>query len=380
MTIVKRGKDAWQVRIFLGRDQNGRTQFFNETVKGKRKDAERFENNKKRELELGIAVQHAKVSLNEYLDKWFKISAGPRLRERTYEDYVEYMRRYVRPSLGEKRLDKIRPLDIQSVYSRMLGAGLSARTVCYTHAILSSALKQAVKWQLMGINPAASVDLPKRQKTEMRALSPDEAVRFLKAASHNELFALFSLALSTGMRPEEYLGLKWKDIDLVLGYVTIQRALVWKRKGGGWSLQEPKTPLSRRRLPISNSVVDQLKSHRREQLKDRLSLGSSYVNHDFVFATKIGTPLLASNLTRRHFKPLLERAGLSQSIRLYDLRHSCATLLLSQGVSPKVIAERLGHSTIVLTLDTYSHVLPSMQKDATEQLEEILFRSASTGH
>jgi integrase len=149
--------------------------------------------------------------------------------------------------------------------------------------------------------------------------------------------------------------------------------LVWKRKGGGWSLQEPKTSKSRRTIPLPASVVNELKAHRKEQLKERLSLGQAYENCDFVFATEIGTPVLTSNLTRRHYKPILRKAELSEKIRLYDLRHTCATLLLSAGISPKVIAERLGHSTIVLTLDTYSHVLPSMQEDATNEIEQILF-------
>lgn len=149
------------------------------------------------------------------------------------------------------------------------------------------------------------------------------------------------------MRPEEYLGLQWKDIDLSTGTVTVQRALVWKRKGGGWTLEEPKTSKSRRTIPLSASIIGELATHRKEQLEERLKLGPAYAKHDFVFATEIGTPLLTSNLTRRHFKPILKKANLSQTIRLYDLRHTCATLLLLANVSPKVVAERLGHSTIV---------------------------------
>jgi integrase len=156
----------------------------------------------------------------------------------------------------------------------------------------------------------------------------------------------------------------------------VQRALVWRRKGGGWVLEEPKTPQSRRTIPLPASITQELLEHRRRQLEERLKIGSAYQNNDFVFATELGTPLLTSNLTRRHFKPLLKKAGLSLGIRLYDLRHTCATLLLSKGVSPKVVAERLGHATIVLTLDTYSHVLPTMQKRATEELETMLFAKA----
>jgi len=376
MPIVKRGKDTWQVRIYLGRDDKGKTRFFNETVKGKRKDAEAVETKKKREMDLGIFIEHSKISVDEYLDKWFMVAARPRLRERTYEDYVEYAKRYVRPAIGKRRLEKIKPLDIQALYTSMLDMGLSARTVRYTHAILSSALKQAVKWQILNSNPASMVNLPQIHRKEMQVLSAEESNAFLKAARDDEWYVIFSLAISSGMRPEEYLGLQWKDIDLTAGTATIQRALVWKRKGGGWSLEEPKTAKSRRTIPLPVSVVRELAAHRKVQLEARLKLGRAYQNHDFVFATPIGTPILTSNLTRRHFKPILEKAGIPSSVRLYDLRHTCATLLLLAQTSPKVVAERLGHSTIVLTLDTYSHVLPSMQKDATVELEKILFAGA----
>jgi integrase len=375
--IVKRGKDTWQVRIFLGRDINGKTRFFNQTVKGKRKDAERLETKKKSEIDTGIFVEHSKITVDEYLNKWFDVAAKPRLRARTFEDYADYMKRYVRPVVGTKRLASIKPLDLQLVYTTMLENGLSGRTVRYVHAVLSSALKQAVKWQLIHTNPASMVDLPKIQRKEMRVLSVEECAKFLNAAKSDEFSAIFSLAISTGMRPEEYLGLQWKDIDLSVGTVTVQRALVWRRKGGGWSLEEPKTSKSRRSIPISQTIVGELTAHRKLQLERRMNLRETYQNNEFVFATSIGTPILTSNLTRRHFKPILKKAELPSSIRLYDLRHTCATLLLLANTSPKVVAERLGHSTVVLTLDTYSHVLPSMQHDASEELEKMLFAAGN---
>lgn len=144
----------------------------------------------------------------------------------------------------------------------------------------------------------------------------------------------------------------------------------------GQSLQEPKTAQSRRTIPLPASVTSELKKHRKKQLVERMKLGQDYQNFDFVFATEIGTPLLPSNLTRRHFKPILKDANLPENIRLYDLRHTCATLLLAECENPKVVSERLGHATIVLTLDTYSHVLPSMQQSATDKLETLLYKKA----
>lgn len=152
----------------------------------------------------------------------------------------------------------------------------------------------------------------------------------------------------------------------------MRRTLVW-RKGGGWYFGEPKTSRSRRTLPLPMSLVSALIEHRRKQGESRLKKGADYQNNDLVFATSEGTPILLRNLVRRHFRPVITRAKLSESFRLYDLRHSCATLLLSAGENPKVVSERLGHASIVLTLDTYSHVLPSMQQAATEKLEKILY-------
>ncbi len=374
MPIVKKGKDKWLVRVFIGRGENGKTKFFNEIVLGKKDDAKAFEAKKKAELKSGVALEHSKTTVGEYLDKWLEVAAKPRLKERTFEDYEQYLKRYIRPRIGKLLLSKLKPLDIQAIYTWMLDNKLSARTVRFAHSILSSALKQAVKWQIIPINFATMVDLPQNHRKEMKALSPEEAKRFLEAAKKDKWFIIFTLAISTGMRPEEYLGLQWKDIDFEKGRAVVQRALVWKRKGGGWSLQEPKTSQSRRTIPLPASVTSELKKHRKKQLVERMALGQGYQNFDFVFATEIGTPILPSNLTRRHFKPILKNANLPESVRLYDLRHTCATLLLAEGENPKVVSERLGHATIVLTLDTYSHVLPSMQQSATDKLESLLYK------
>jgi integrase len=376
MSIVKRGKDKWQVRIFLGRDANGKMKFHNETVEGRRKDAETLETKRKREVDTGVLIEHSNLTVDEYLDQWLKVAAKPRLRSRTYDDYKDLLRRYVRPAFGRRHLSKLKPLAIQELYTSMLARSLSPRTVRYTHAILSSSLKQAVKWQMLPSNPASMVDLPQSRRNEMKALSVEECTDFLSAAATDEHYPIFLLAIETGMRPEEYLGLQWKDIDFSRRTIRVQRALVWNRKGGGWNFEEPKTAKSRRMVPISAPIIEALSHHRKKQLEERLKLGPDYQNHDLVFATQVGSPILTSNLTRRHFKPLLKKAGLQLNYRLYDLRHTCATLLLQAEKSPKVVAERLGHSTVVLTLDTYSHVLPTMQKDATDVLERMLYGQA----
>lgn len=310
-------------------------------------------------------------SLDSYLDKWLSMTKGT-ISDRTHGDYESLLRLYFRPVLGKKRLTSVKPMDIQNVITDMASRGLSSRTIQYAHVVLQKALKEAViPFKLLTSNPARELKLPRRVKKEMKALSPEAAQAFLKACAKTKHGLLLEFALITGMRPEEYLALMWRDLDLKKGTATIQRVLVRNRKGGGWSLQPTKTPGSRRCIPFPPYLVRNLEAHKRTQNEARLKLGSAWENNDLVFASSVGSPLSIRNLQRRHFKPLLDRAKL-EDIRTYDLRHSCATLLLAAGENPKVVSERLGHASVVLTLDTYSHVLPTMQQAATDKLEKIL--------
>ena len=251
-----------------------------------------------------------------------RTAARPRVSERTFYDYGANLERYVRPILGRKPLNSIQPLDLQRVYVVMQDRGLAAKTIRYAHMVISSALKQAVKWRMISSNPAAMVELPKVTRKEMHALTSDQATEFIAAARSDRHGLVFIFGLATGMRPEEYLGLQWKDIDLVQVTATVRRALCWNRaKGGGWYFSEPKTSQSRRTVPLPSSIVRQLGDHRLQQIQERLRIGPEYQNNDLVFATECGTPLDLDNLRHRHFKPILRRAGLPSTVRIYDLRH-----------------------------------------------------------
>jgi integrase len=373
--VFEREKGVWYARVTFT-DKDGKRRYIKRRAESKTHGKELVRQLLRDLDDSGdVVVDGHTVSLNKYFDRWLEAAAKPRLSERTFCDYEDLLRRYVRPAMGNKKLSELRPLDIQGFYSSLQDRGLSARTVRYTHAVLSSALKQAVKWGLILRNPASLIELPKQTRKEMQALSPDAAARFLDAATKDRWGIIFMVALVTGMRPEEYLALQWKDIDLKNEVATVQRTLCWRRKGGGWYFGEPKTARSRRTIPLPTSMNRLLADHKRHQAEERLRAGQRYENYDLVFATSDGGPLLPQNLFRRHFKPILKRAGLPESIRMYDLRHSCAILLLATNENPKVVSERLGHASITLTLDTYSHVLPSMQKAATDKLEKMLFSS-----
>jgi len=369
--INKRSENTWLVRIFLGRDAGGKRKYFNKTIHGTKKDAQKYLTAKMREKDLGVFIEPASMALNEYLDKWLLESAKPRLREATFENYSYLIKLYVHNELGSRKLSDIKPFDVQKLYNHLTEKGLSARTVRYVHAILTSAFSQAVKWQMLIVNPCNVVDLPRQQKKEMKAFSPEQAQHFLEAAKDDKHGLIFAFALASGMRPEEYLALQWKDISFEKNTATVQRTLIW-RKGGGWYFSEPKTAKSRRTLPMPESLFVKLKSHKIRQAEQMLKLGQSYERNNFVFATDEGKPLCLRNLRKRNFAKILEQADL-KGFRLYDLRHSTATLLLSEGINPKIVSERLGHASIVLTLDTYSHVLPDMQKEATSKLGKMLF-------
>ncbi len=382
--IIKRGEQRYLIRIFLGRHPTtGKRSYRNETVRGNKKTAEARLTQLLRERDTGTLIEPTRVTLDQYLDEWLQSAAKPRLRQSTYDGYELILKLYVRPELGDRPLASIQPLDIQALYAGMIERGLSPRTVRHAHAVLRSALNQAVKWRLLHNNAALFVDLPRQQKKEMHALSPEQAQAFLKAAADDKWGVLFALALTTGMRPGEYLGLQWKDVDLTKGIATVRRAVAF-RSGGEWEFAEPKTAKSVRRIPLPPSVTAMLVEHQTKQAervaatrqrREEKGEPFEYSDHGLVFAGDQGQPLDLRNLTQRHFRAILKAAGLPQELRLYDLRHSCATLLLAQGEHPKVVSERLGHASVTLTLDTYSHVLPTMQQQAAERLESALFGS-----
>jgi integrase len=372
--IIKRGENTWLVRIFTGRKGDGKRQYQNHTVHGIKKDAQTWLNDALRKQDLGIPTFQTKTTLADFLDKWLETVAQPRVGERTFRDY-EWQLGHVKIALGNIRLSQLRAEDIQKLYS-----GLSASTARHFHSPLRSALSQAVRWHLIHANPCDAVDLPRLKAAEVQALTREEAGRLMAVERFkrddvvvdNRYRVLFAFLLTTGARPSEALGLKWTDIDFETGKVTIQRTLQWhsKKLGGGHYLEDTKTKCSKRNVPLPASMLQQLKEHRAAQAEALLKIG---IRSDLCFANSEGGPILRRNLVRRHFKPALKAAKLSTAFTLYALRHTCATLLLQAGTHPKVVAERLGHSSTTLTMDVYSHSVPGMQSEAAVQLERMLY-------
>lgn len=270
----------------------------------------------------------------------------------------------MRPQLGGIPLQRISALDIQKVYATMQAKNLSPRTVQYTHRVLRNALEQAVKWRVLVHNPAQHVELPRQRRREMHFMTAEECRHFLSVARASQHYALFTLMLSTGLRPSEALALRWQDVDLKRHALRITRTV--KRISGEWVYDEPKNAKSRRVVDYPTKLNKVLLEHWGRQVA---LLGESQL----VFSTFGGTPLHEKNLLVRHFRAILRAAGLLESMRLYDLRHTHASLFLLSGVRPKVVSERLGHSSVVITLDTYSHVIPSLQREGADKIGELLF-------
>lgn len=372
-TIQKKGENTWIVRIFLGRDANGKTKHFNKTIHGSKKDAQTFLTAKLREKDLGCFVEPAAMSMSDFLGDWLENIACSRVREATFDGYKGIIEYYLKPAIGSERLCDLRPEHIQRFYGNLLRKGLSARTVRYAHSVLSSALNHAEMQGMIFQNPCKRCQLPKKQQTEMKYFTPEQVRQFLAVARASKQFALFALAIETGMRPGEYLALQWKDIDLSNGTLSVRRTVKVK-KGGGFYFSTPKTAKGNRPITLSPELIVALKDHRIEQLKAKMEIRDVYRDHGLVFPNEIGDPLLIGNVRKRYFERIVTNAGLPK-IRLYDLRHTSATMLLSEGEHPKVVAERLGHASTNLTLDTYSHVLPNMQKQATSKMAKMMFGS-----
>lgn len=382
--IIKRGDKTWLVRLFLGRDEHEKRRYSNKTIRGTRKDAQKWLVKALRDKDLGIFVEPSAETVSQYLTKWLETVAKPRVSEKTFEGY-QWQLKHAKDKLGDIRLSSLRASDLQQFYS-----GLTPSTARHVHAPLRSALTQAVKWHLIHTNPCDAAELPRHRAREMQALTKEEAARLL--AVEGQYQTLFAFSLGTGARPSEVFGLKWSDLDLERGTATIQRTLQWRQGPGKagrqnsdnpsgtqketdeppprWYFTEPKTKQSRRTVPLPASLIRQLREHRAKQAEALLKIG---IRAELVFLTDAGGPLQLRNVVNRHFKPAMVKAKLPSTVRLYDLRHTCATLLLQAGTHPKVVAERLGHASVTLTLDVYSHVMPGMQEEATAQLERMLY-------
>jgi integrase len=327
-----------------------------------------------REQQQGTLVTAPRQTLAQFLTDWLENSQKQSVRPRTYERYEELVRLHIAPVLGRYESQKLSAQHLQAFYAKKAEEGLSAATINHFHNVLHKALDTAMKWNLVARNVCDLVSPPRRKRFEVHPLTLEQVHRLLIVVEGHEMEALFKLALATGLRRGELMGLKWQDINLEIGVLQVRRILSRvpsKMPGKGYVEAEPKTQKSRRSVVIAPFALEALKKHREHQLEAKIKAGPLWQDHDYVFCTSIGTHLNPTRDMLDQLKALLKKAGLPE-IRFHDLRHSAATLLLSVGVHPKVVQEILGHSQISVTMDVYSHVLPGMQQDAMSRLNNAL--------
>lgn len=362
--ITKKGKQKYLVRV--SKQSNGRRKFHNFTFRGTLEKAKEFARTKETQMDLG-ELDRTELTFKEYFEMWIK-AVTPKLSPRTIDGYEGTVNRYAMATLEKMNLNDIRNHHIQSIY---LAMDKSPTTVRNLHASLRACFSYAKRREYISVNPCTHIDLPARSTKQISVLDFKQARALVQACAKATNGLIFEFALETGMRPEEYLALRWSDLDG--NEASVQQIVQYNRSGGGFYFDTPKTKKSRRRVPISEPLRKRVARHRTEQLKHRIGMKGTWFDNDLIFPNEVGNPFALNNLTIRYFHPILEAAELKGlGITLYSLRHTCATLLLMSNENPKVVADRLGHSTVTITLDTYSHVLPHIQADATETLRNIM--------
>jgi integrase len=319
----------------------------------------------------GQVITTGGMTVGEWLTTYLEQVAKPQVRPRTYDRYRSDIDGHIVPAIGRHRLDKLRPAHLVALYNTRAAEGLSGASLRHMHAVIRRALNVAVKWQLIAVNPAVLVDAPRAGQHEITPLSAAEAQGLIKAAVGDRMEARWLVGLALVLRQGEALGLWWDDLDLDAGLLRVRRALQ-RQHGGGLVFAEPKTQRSKRTIPLPAQLADVLRQHRVRQEQERITAGSLWQDSPCVFTTPIGTPVDPRN-DFREFKKLLDRGSLP-SVRLHDLRHTAASLLLAQNVPARVVMEILGHSQIALTMNTYSHVAPEVSREAADRMARLLWQ------
>ena len=371
--LIHRGKNSWLLRIEKNRDPLTKERV-NKTRKfvGDRYAA-RAELNKMLQAQSEKAeFECLDMTVNDYFNLWFETVAENRYRYTTVENYKGIINFDIRPMIGHMALSNLQSKDIRRVLNAMKARGVCSNSRRRFYSVISTAFERAVAWKLLETNPVLEVKIPRHEPKKVRAMTQEEVSRFVEVTDKGRHAGYFRTALITGMRPGELAGLRWPDIDFGNLTISVQRSLAWKQRfSDGWILVPTKTVRGRRQITISKELADLLGNLRKRQDSVKRANGNGYKDDGFVFANRWGRPVYRGFIIRG-FKTALVRAGLPTTIRLYDLRHTSATLLLKAGEPVKAVSERLGHSTVELTLQTYAHVLPGMERDAADRMEALL--------
>jgi integrase len=365
-SIRRRRDGRWEARVTLSAGGSvQRRSFFGKT----RSEAARRLRDALQKHDNNIAVPSERLTLAAHLKDWLAAKKA-KLRPETWRRYDDYCRLHIIPAIGNKRVARLSIADVQTLHESLRGRGLSGTSAHHVHMVLRAALQDALRWDRVSRNVASLVVAPKRDTREMKALGAEDARALLTAVKGEPLEAFFVTALTSGLREGELQALRWKDVSLERRRLRVTATLTAVRNGAP-VFGEPKTQHSRRTVWLSEMAAEALERHRSAQEDQRRIAGPAWVEHNLVFPNERGLPLWRSQI-RTHWLRLLEKAGLPP-MRVHDLRHSAASLLLAEGVPVKVVSEMLGHSDVSTTLRIYAHVVEGAQEQATSAIDRLFY-------
>lgn len=380
----KSGKTiGWRAAVTVGIGDDGKPQ--RQWISGKSQaEVQEKLRAKQSELHTGMVSDTDNLNVKDYLAYWLEHKERDGLKPNTLQSYRETAHRYLTPHLGKIKLEKLRPLDIEHMLSNMRKEGKSASISAYALRVLKMALQQGVRWQMLPRNVADAIRPPKVERREMQVWTPEQVAAFLDATQGHRLHAAFYLALMTGMRRGELMGLKWEDVDLENARLTVRNNLVevqgtgvpGKQRNGKATISSrqavlatPKTKSSRRTVILSAGTVSKLREHQAQQKRERLAAAEAWHTEGFVFTNPVGGPTMPDALSN-YFDTLVKAAGVPR-IRFHDMRHTAASLMIRRGIPPKTVSERLGHADVAFTLRTYTHLYDEQREEAAFDLSDL---------
>ena len=362
-SLFKRPNGTWRAQVTVGGKRLS-------TSTKTRKEGQHWLKKTIEQVDSGLTFENSKLRLEDFLNEWHE-NVQFSLRPDTWNQYGQIINDHIIPTLGKIKLIDLHPDRIQRLYNERIQDGIGHRTIQLTHSVLRRALNQGVKLGLIIRNPTSATNPPKPIQNEMKVLNEFQAQQliYLAESVNNRFAVLFHLAIITGMRKSELLGLRWNDLDWTKRTLQVQ-SQIKRIKGGGFYFSSPKTKSGKRKIILGENTIKKLNRHFKQLTPIKQKAEKKWQEHDLIFPSIVGTPLNQSKISKS-LKNLLKEAQLPV-IRFHDLRHTAASLMLNYGIPVIIVSRRLGHARPSITLDIYGHLIPSRQEEAAELMDKLI--------